>query len=296
MTWRIPAKTFLLGEYAALQGGPALVLTTKPCFEIGLSSESNPTVSDASIHPESPAGRFWANANMPSQLTWCDPYDGIGGLGASSAQFLGAYFAYLLEHKLPFTHEALLEAYWRVSWSEGVGVRPSGYDVLAQAESGCVYLHRNQAEQAVYAWPFNDLDFILLHTGEKLATHHHLQAMRLTAMMEELSETVLLGQQAFEQANSTQLIQAVNTYYQQLDALSLVAEQTQEQRTHVMQDADVLACKGCGALGADVLLLLVPSHRCMGLVERLSLAGRRVLATTGDLYYEKNSSKVGLNA
>ena len=30
----IPAKTFLVGEYLALTGGPSIILTTTPCFEL----------------------------------------------------------------------------------------------------------------------------------------------------------------------------------------------------------------------------------------------------------------------
>ena len=36
ITWKIPAKTFLVGEYAALTGACAIVLTTKPCFSFSL--------------------------------------------------------------------------------------------------------------------------------------------------------------------------------------------------------------------------------------------------------------------
>ena len=40
MKWRIPAKTFLLGEYAAVAGESAIVLTTSPCFELSLANEA----------------------------------------------------------------------------------------------------------------------------------------------------------------------------------------------------------------------------------------------------------------
>ena len=279
MTWMIPAKTFLLGEYAALRGGPAIILTTTPCFEVGLSREH----TKPAIHPDSPAGLFWAKAGaaIDSELTWHDPYQGIGGLGASSAQFLGAYWAAGLQ---PHTnHAALLEAYWACSWQTGQGVRPSGYDVLAQASSGCVAIHHHTIF-ASYAWPFTDMAFILLHTGDKLPTHHHLQDICLMDAMTALSAIVLSGQEAFLNADSQQLIDAVKAYHQALTALNLVAERTQEQLAHLIQDQDVLACKGCGAMGADVLFVLVPSHRLLTCKKRFDLAGWTVLATSNDLY------------
>ncbi|MDF1827058.1 MAG: hypothetical protein P1U39_02130 [Legionellaceae bacterium] len=286
-TWSIPAKTFLLGEYAALQGGPAIVLTTTPCFEVSLSQEQ---ISPA-IHPDSPAGLFWSSAGIEAQLTWHDPYDGIGGLGASSAQFLGAYWA--AQASTHTDQKALLEAYWACSWQTGQGVRPSGYDVLAQASSGCVSINQH-AVSASYAWPFKDIAFILLHTGDKLPTHHHLQDIDLTDAMAALSTLVLSGQDAFVRADSTQLIEAVNAYHQALLDLNLVAERTQQQLAHLARDHDVLACKGCGAMGADVLLVLVSSQQLLACKKRFHADGWRVLATSNDLYVknnEKNSNR-----
>ena len=49
--WTIPAKTFLMGEYAALAGESALLLTTTPHFELSLTD--NPGLHG--IHPDSPA-------------------------------------------------------------------------------------------------------------------------------------------------------------------------------------------------------------------------------------------------
>lgn len=290
-TWSIPAKTFLLGEYAALQGGPAIVLTTTPCFEVGLSQEQ---ISPA-IHPDSPAGLFWSSAGTQEQLTWHDPYGGIGGLGASSAQFLGAYWA--AQSSSHTNQAALLEAYWACSWQTGQGVRPSGYDVLAQASSGCVYINQH-AVSASYAWPFKDIAFILLHTGDKLPTHHHLQDIGLTDAMTGLSALVLSGQDAFARADSTQLIKAVQAYHEALTALNLVAERTKQQLADLTQDPDVLACKGCGAMGADVLLVLVSSQQLLACKKRFDLAGWAVLATSNDLYVknvkknEKNTNRM----
>ena len=282
MTWAIPAKTFLLGEYLALEGGPALVLTTTPCFEVGLSREQTSSV----IHPDSPAGLFWEKSRKDVELTWHDPYHGIGGLGASSAQFLGAYWA---SHS-PWDQNALLKAYWDCSWQKGCGVRPSGYDVLAQASSGCVYLHGHTQKPVSYNWPFKDIAFILLHTGDKLPTHEHLQTIRLAKVMNALSSIVLSGKEAFEGANSEQLIDAVKRYHLALTALNLVANRTQEQLMQLMSDQDVLACKGCGAMGADVLLVLVPMHQRLICEKRFNLAGWPVLATSNDLY-DKNNEK-----
>lgn len=87
MIWRIPAKTFLLGEYAALAQGSAMLLTTNPCFEFGLCDQNK-----GFIHPDSPAGQWLKlQALGDSPTHWFDPYEARGGLGGSSAEFIGAY-------------------------------------------------------------------------------------------------------------------------------------------------------------------------------------------------------------
>ncbi len=104
MKWLIPAKTFLLGEYAALAGQSAVLLTTSPCFELSLSKEAGLH----GIHPDSPAGRWWKeNAQSEVGLQWHDPYQGCGGLGASSAQFLGAYLASMYLQKRDIQQQEL---------------------------------------------------------------------------------------------------------------------------------------------------------------------------------------------
>ena len=44
----IPSKTFLLGEYVAMYGGPAMVALTNPCFGMDMTKR---------LHPASMAAR-----------------------------------------------------------------------------------------------------------------------------------------------------------------------------------------------------------------------------------------------
>jgi mevalonate kinase len=231
MKWQIPGKTFLLGEYAALNGESALLLTTSPCFTLALHKNVLPST----IHSHSPAGRFWQkNRRAGYSLQWQDPYQGLGGLGASSAQFIGAYFASNTLQNLAIQHESLLEAYYQTAWS-GEGCKPSGYDVLAQLQppNCAVYINKNEHILTNITWPFNDIAFILLHTGKKLATHQHL-------------------------ASSIMPADTINASYHELTRLNLVAAHTLQCISELKKHKFILALKGCGALGADVILVLVP--------------------------------------
>ncbi|MBA2711014.1 MAG: hypothetical protein H0U57_10515 [Tatlockia sp.] len=280
MNWQIPAKTFLLGEYAAVAGASAIILTTSPCFELDYSNDDKLH----GIHPDSPAGQWWAQHRISFRgLIWNDPYNGIGGLGASSAQFLGTYLASCKLLDVEPNQKTLLDSYYQCSW-RGDGLKPSGYDLLAQSQNLCVYINQNQQIMKSFDWPFEDISFLLLHSGQKLATHYHLQNTRLPGSINELSETVELAYQAFEQIDSQTLIEAVTSYEQQLSDLGLIAPHSKEHIRIFNAQPDVLAAKGCGALGADVLLLLVPANYLETKVKNLTEEGWTVLATNKNLY------------
>lgn len=279
MKWQIPAKTFLLGEYAAIAEASALILTTTPCFEVSLTS----TNQLAGIHPQSPAGVWWQHEQCTNAgLAWYDPYNGLGGLGASSAQFLGSYLASCtLHHKAPDLN-SMLSAYYQSSWS-GEGLRPSGYDVIAQSQKGCVYINKQNQTVICYDWPFKDLSLFLVHTGVKLATHHHLQAATLPKQISELSQIVDEAKLAFDQINSANLIKAINDYHHQLDTLNLVAQHSLDVIKQLQTSPEVLAIKGCGALGADIILILTSSHDAPMLGNKLLSKNYAILATEDNL-------------
>ena len=80
------------------------------------------------------------------------------------------------------------------------------------------------------------------------------------------------------------MIEAVNGYHERLLRMDLVASHSLEQIEALKTQADVLAIKGCGAMGADVLLLLVPMTRLAECRICLETIGLDVLATSDDLY------------
>ena len=200
----------------------------------------------------------------------------MGGFGASSAQFLGAFYAQAFLKKKIVTDDELLDAYFTCAW-QGKGVRPSGYDVLAQHMQGCVYLHREKNEALSFEWPFTDISFELIHTRHKLPTHHHLVELSLPEAMGQLARLVLSAKHSFLTVDAEQLIDAVNDYYEQLNEMHLVAEHTISMINQLKKDPDVLAIKGCGALGADVLLILTPTVSRKTLRKRLLKQGYNIV-------------------
>lgn len=291
--WQIPAKTFLLGEYVALLNGPALLLTTTPCFHLSLNQKKEPS----KIHDESPAGLLWKKHGHPEfNLKWEDPFHGLGGLGASSAQFIGTYLAIKTLNQQPIDQNELLDWYFNLHW-QGIGLKPSGYDILAQINHHCVYVNQHNDNLASFSWPFTDLAFILLHSGEKLATHHHLKSMKIPDGTQQLSPIVEDGKTAFLTHDATLLISAVNQYQDALEKMQLTTRNSLQQINFLKQQPEVLAAKGCGAMGSDVILLLVPKNALISQVHHCKKEGLIVLATSNELYsdpslfakYKKNT-------
>src|SRR4051812_47804624 len=93
-----PGKVFILGEYAVLEGRPAVIASVGPRFRMKLDREG---ARGPAPHPQSPVSRLmdWAGrAGIPGiqdledlSLDFEDPFDGAGGFGSSTAQFALAY-------------------------------------------------------------------------------------------------------------------------------------------------------------------------------------------------------------
>lgn len=276
MKWQIPAKTFLVGEYIALHGGPALIATTEPLFTVELQAGG----SQADFPVNSPAWNLWQQVTSHKhKITFNDPYNGLGGMGASSAQFLGAFYASRHLAGREGSRSELLEEYLRAAWN-GEGMPPSGYDAIAQHLGGCVHIEKNKNIYTSYPWQFTDIAFVLVHTERKLATHEHLQGIKQLINLEELSSIAENAIQAFKSIDSSGFVEAINAYYYELLNLGLVAEHTGQMLLELQKDTDILAAKGCGALGADIILLLTPVTNVKGLVAKLQRADYRVIASS----------------
>lgn len=273
--WTIPAKTFLIGEYAALAEQSAILLTTAPHFEFRLTEE--PGLHG--IHPNSPAGIWWRQCEALSAFGthWQDPYHGLGGMGASSAQFIGVYQAFLALTDQSLDPEQLLADYRNITRTE-TGISPSGYDVLAQLQQGCVYINRQTQAYDPYPWPFQDLGYILVHTQHKLATHQHLQSLASLNAVDDLVALVTSAKIACDHQDSQRFIDVVNAYHRALHQRNWVAPHTLALIAQLQDLPGILAVKGCGALGADVLLLLVDPSQLQQQVHQLVTHDFKVLS------------------
>jgi len=88
----VPGKTFLVGEYLALSGGPSLLVATEPRFVLRVKAVAPRGRAAHPFAAASPAGRYLSRVIRDSEMfEFQDPHQGAGGLGASSAQFALLY-------------------------------------------------------------------------------------------------------------------------------------------------------------------------------------------------------------
>ncbi len=257
----IPGKTFLVGEYLALDGGPSIVLNTGPCFEFTWERENSGSPSKDSsyihhpFHEASPAGR-WLNsietpfAGSDYSIQFKDPYKGKGGLGSSTAEFAGAwFFKRWLTRKAEWStevpvvgsledHRESVAPNWN---SERFGSHRfrdllddywatkalgSGADLVSQVTGGVAVWDGRVDEMRRYAWPFPDLALSLYMTGKKMATHTHLAGVPSLdeSAIEEMRLWVDDATQSFALADADRLIASVRGFGKVLESRGRVAE------------------------------------------------------------------------
>lgn len=266
----IPSKTFLLGEYIALNGGPTLVLATEKRFKLTAIEQANNKNSLEGINPQSPAGKLVArdlDFYKKYQISYKDPYKGLGGFGASTAQFimLAALKQHVITNKVD--EFSILDDYMALAW-EGEGIPPSGADLVGQMFGNICYFYKKEKVLHSFSWPFSDLGYCLIHTGNKLATHLHLRELEKFDGS-ELEKIVAAGLTSIRQSNSQHFITCINDYANVLLQQNLVAKETQAILQDLSTFKSILAAKGCGALGADVILVLFDIKQQNEVVEKI---------------------------
>lgn len=265
----VPSKTFLIGEYGALVGGPALLVNTEPRFilQVNPKSKLSHAINDKSLFfaEASPAGQLFKLYHKHFEnfdLQFLDPHQGRGGLGASSAQFAALYALLkktlgseeaFLSLKTKESLEILLQCYRDMSRSNR-GLPPSGYDVIAQVLGGISLIDTRKNLFEVKDWILKDLSFILIRTGSKVATHSHLTQLEKNdfSSLAKLSEKTI---NYFLSGSPLEFLENIKLYRLALLEFGLTSEITQQMLLALDKYPQVIASKGCGALGADIIVL-----------------------------------------
>lgn len=286
----VPGKTFLAGEYLALKGGPVFVLGTQPKFEVIIRPYQDGMKRTAStFHPLSPAGKlYFEELEYFSQFdfTWKNPY-GSGGFGASTAEFIALQTLVTMKESLwveqerHFDLKETLKAYKDRTTTMSQKWNPSGADLVGQICGGVTFFENSTGRLQILSWPFLNLGFSIIKTDVKLATHEHLnelkdfEASRMTQAVEQLHESIsTVAEDLF--------VSSIRDFASELKRQALVAPTTLE-LLQKLNSPEVLASKGCGALGADVILLVHGKADHEKIQQKVKALGLSVVATENDL-------------
>lgn len=123
-----------------------------------------------------------------------------------------------------------------------------------------------------------------------MATHHHLQEVTLPSQIDYLASLVIKAKEAFDLARSHHLIQCINLYAQKLTELNLVSQHSLPLIQSIKSYPETLAIKGCGALGADTLLILTDKRDLQSLKDKVQDQNWLILATEDNLTVRNNNS------
>ena len=237
---QIPSKTFVAGEYAVLEGSPALVLGHAPFFHASLGEKS--------FHPDSPAGTYLKQQNKNLHFDFYDPHQGKGGFGGSGAEFVAAYS--FVEGKNSFDSADAWKLWEAFPRSEG-----SGMDVLVQsfgAGKEAALYSIDQKNRIIQNAPSLGVSYTLFHTGKKLPTHEHLRT-ELPALDPVKKQLVRL---LTSFGNRQKFCSELNNLGDCLDDLGLLAAHSKAAVQEIRSLPGIWAAKGCGAMGSDVILVL----------------------------------------
>lgn len=268
----MPAKTFVLGEYSVTQDGRAIVLLSEPCFEANFYADDDGGprfLSPRSLSPRGVSPPIAKFINLhPKELAnkqcdFIDPYKGIGGFGASSAEFLAwikyYYFLCGIEFDIanPQHYQQALEYFIACSsGGAGSGLLPSGADMIAQNSMGLAFVNLPEKGLKAIAWPFSGLVLCLAHTKNKVATHLHLAKLKSGFEFARLSENVAKFIEAVASNSEEGVIQSINSSCAELDRLGFLHSRSGAIINAAFKHDFCLAAKGCGAMGSDVILFV----------------------------------------
>ena len=130
---------------------------------------------------------------------------------------------------------------------------PSGADLVSQwLGKVCIFSKPSLAESI--GWPFKNLSFALIQTGENLKTWKHLENLK-QKNFSKLKEISLKALEAVRSSSEPLFLQSIQDYQKALEEQGLTHPSTKKILQQLDSHPEILAVKGCGAMGAEVIVV-----------------------------------------
>lgn len=278
------AKVFFFGEYSALLGGPAALLSFAPPYIFEAEFKAGLEFQVRGVHADSPTSRYlalqFAEGNLPPgeyQIEASKQSLGLRGFGSSTVEYLTAL---ALEQELTKKHmmsDTGLSPNFMISGSKspssiklkrdaletfrklagGHQQLPSGYDLLAQNAGGLQAIQEFNLDSAKSSELSSLLGSHLIgifHTGRKLATHDAIRNLD-SASLEKIKMSAQKCWQTI--SNPREFWVAMNDFTSELQDCGWTQSECTEVLKKLRQDPRVHFAKACGAMGADSILVVL---------------------------------------
>lgn len=273
----VGSKVFLFGEYQVLNGGAALVINLEPRFKLQVKTGTGLV---AGISKESPAGRYLQQEQTffnQFDLKFIDPHLGRGGFGASTAQLAllmglrDGFSWFQSEAEVDFDIRKFHKKYLELATTE-TGVAPSGADLIGQIRGGLVEVDIGGGKIQWQAWPFPQWDLLFFATGYKQATHEHLSQLK-ELNISSLRTIYHATLEAFKNREAELFVKGLGDYQKELAHQGWQTSFTAGLLQKILPMTGVMAAKGCGAMGADVVAVLVEKKEAATLKTKITELG-----------------------
>ena len=292
-----------------LGGAPGLVLAIPPRFKLSTSQSSRQgTPVKNAFHPESPAGSLLKQEELkkeelkePIFVSWDDPFSGQGGFGASTAQF-GLLWAALSEKskvshgvKSNDNYSDNLKVWQLYRDLPHSGAQPSGADLAVQLEGGLLQFELSKWKRLPPIDLGSEAKLLIFsasaQVGRKVATHVHLDQLhenypQLEQSYPKLEHLVLEGIDALKRKDFVSFGRTLTFYASELANLRLEAPSAYSDRMELLKLEGVLGVKGCGALLADTLIVLLRPEAEERVISHARDRGLRLIANLSVLGLE----------
>lgn len=247
------SKTFFIGEYSVVFGGSCIVFICDPIFELIVEKGSKELIG---INKNSPGYKFY-NLHQSDfkeyEIKFCDPHNGKGGWGASSAQYTLLYKFFLNIKKMNFNLSLFLNEYRNIAKSGNIF--PSGADCLSQYYNHNIYYDSSKNIIEKIEWKFPNLDFFILKTNTKISTYKHLRNL-VNLDISKLQFFVEQVKNSFNSLDEKEFLKNFQNFFYELEKNNLVISQTSLLVRKILELKHVKAAKGCGALSSDTILVI----------------------------------------
>ena len=264
-----PGKALLCGEYAVLEGAPAIVAAVDRRVSVVWTEDSVP------VPPEVEATLQLAQAALGAVAGWLTldvselQQDRVKlGLGSSAAGAVAAAGAVCATHGCNLEDRKTLHRVFALALEGHASIAPqgSGVDVAASAFGGFLRFSRSRDEVETSALPpLSDLVIRLIWTGQAARTSelvgkvHELRSSdrdKYRACMDRLAELAGRFASAFAAGDATEVIASAAAYSKAMsllgDAAGAPIVDARLRRAAELASRFSGSAKPCGAGGGDV--------------------------------------------